>query len=1021
MDSRALLLSRIREVHRRWKTRLLVRGIAATTVALTLLAVLGVWGVDLLGFRPGAIFAARLVSASAAIFGAIRWILIPLLKRVPDVQIARYVEEHFPRLQDRLVTAVEFQGRPQISPGMLDLVVRDALDKTNRINLGVFSDWRRVIAYGSLGAGSVFLLFLLLQWGPAFFSYGFVRIYAPWTSASEGTALRIEVVPGDADVALGADQLVRARLIGFDARDVRLFQREERAAGWGAHAMEPVPRGSGFAYLLVDVRKTSEYYIEAAGVQSPQFTLTVSELAGVERIDVTYEFPAYSGMAPQTAENEGDISALSGTRIGLKIHASAPPALARLRFNDGTRVELSRVADREFTGSFQLKTSGSYVVEFQEKGGAVHAGSREFEVEALVDAPPTVAISKPMRDVRATNVEEVFSELKAEDDLGVARVELHYSVSGGPEKTVTLHQAKPLLPAVTAAHTFFLEEFGLQPGDVVSYYGRAADGNNVTGPGVSTSDIYFIEIRPFEQKYSQNQAGGSPGGGAGGEGQEALSRQQKEIISATFKVIRDRAQMAPKEYSDGLKALALVQGRLQAQAQSVVDRMNRRGAAQAEVRFADIVTDLKNAIGEMDKAAVLLGGEKPADALPAEQKSLQWLMRAESLFLEVQISFANQGGGAGGSRANAEDLADLFELELNKLKSQYETVQRGEQQARDQKLDEALERLKELARRQQQENERNRMSRQRAGSSSGGSGSQNQRQILDEAESLRRQLQRLSRERSSPDLSRAAAQLEQAIQEMRESLQGASTRSSAQGIRALQQMEDARRALSKLQDAGLSQQLDQVAAESARLVEEQKKIQDGVESLSQQKQKGADPQSSQKQEDLAARKSILADRVHNLGAQVEELSRQSRKSQRDTSVRLNEAASGIRDKRLPERIVSGNQLLQGGYYDILKGREEYVRSALEDLNRQLESAREAVGQSRDAKLGESMDRTRRLAEGLESLQRRVGERQQGEPRRSEQASGERDSRTVEQQPGGQQAGRQQGGSQGTQGQRQTGP
>ena len=64
------------------------------------------------------------------------------------------------------------------------------------------------------------------------------------------------------------------------------------------------------------------------------------------------------------------------------------------------------------------------------------------------------------------------------------------------------------------------------------------------------------------------------------------------------------------------------------------------------------------------------------------------------------------GGGGGGGGASAEELADLFELELDKLQNQYETVQRGEQQQADEQVDELMERLKELARRQQQELER---------------------------------------------------------------------------------------------------------------------------------------------------------------------------------------------------------------------------------------------------------------------------------------------------------------------------
>ena len=36
----------------------------------------------------------------------------------------------------------------------------------------------------------------------------------------------------------------------------------------------------------------------------------------------------------------------------------------------------------------------------------------------------------------------------------------------------------------------------------------------------------------------------------------------------------------------------------------------------------------------------------------------------------------------GGNRTDAKDLADIFELQKDKLRNQYETVQRGQQQNR---------------------------------------------------------------------------------------------------------------------------------------------------------------------------------------------------------------------------------------------------------------------------------------------------------------------------------------------------
>ena len=969
------LLGRTRLVRRRWRLQKLAQGAALLSASAVALLLLGLWGADLFGFSGGAVWAARIIAAGSATYAAVRFIWLPSRRRISDVQCAQYVEERFPQLQDRLVSAVEFGTSAGDGLGMVDLLIRDTLEKSSRLDFSIFVDRRMLAIYGAVAAVPVLFLGALLLWGPSFFRYGFQRLYVPWTQSQDAAAVSIRVSPGDKEIARGSDQQIEASLVGFDSQEVRVLVQPEGWSAWQPAVMEPRPQGSSFQHLLVDVQQSVHYYVMAGGVRSNTHALRVIDHPAVRRIDLTYTFPSYTGMQPQTLENEGDISALKGTRVDLKISLTSPAESGRLVFADGSLVQLARSAEKTFSGSLTLKESGSYVVQLGLSGTGTAAGSREYLIEVLEDAPPRVTITKPLRDVRATSVEEVFAELKAEDDIGLGRVDVRYSVNGEPEKTVALYGGRPRLSSVTGTHTFFLEELGLQPGDVVSYYGMAADNNSLTGSGTSTSDMYFIQVRPFEQRYMQSQQ--SPGSGESGEGQESLSRQQKDIIAATFRLIRDGASLDPKEYSDSLNSLALVQSRLQVQTQNVVDRMQRRGAASVDESFSRLSENLRNAVVSMGKAAAELGARKPKGALPEEQKALQQLMRAESIFKDIQVSFGGQRGQ--GSSAGAEDLADLFELELNKLKNQYETIQRGEQRVRDQQLDEATQRLKELARRQQQLNERTLQLGQRGSGEPGQSGAgRSQQQLLDEAARLQRQLQKLSRERSSPEFERANNRLRQAIEEMKRSLdrahRGEGKEAAAEGLRAVQRLEDAGRSLARAQDAGLRAGIDKSLDEARRLQEDQKRIADSVEQLSRRGQQAGPAETQSQREEISGRKAAMADSLRNLADQLEDLARQARGSQNETGARLGDAAGVIRDRRLPERILSTSQLLQNGLSDFARGREDYVRAGLEELQKQIGAAKDSLGQSKESRLEEAFNRTRQLAEGLEAMQRRLADR-----------------------------------------------
>lgn len=994
MNSYESLLAKISLVRRRWRLQVMARGISLFLVCAVTLLVLGIWGADLFGFRPPAVWAMRLLTGSALVFVAWYFLYVPLRARLTDVRIARFVEESSPELQDRLVAAVEYGKTEGSSSSIIGLLIRDALDKTSHVDFSMFLNRRRLASFLVIGCSSLLVLLALLNWGPSFFSYGFGRLYVPWTEASRIAPMLIEIYPADIEIARGSDQQVEARLIGFDSPDVRLYVRPESSEMWDSSQMEADPRGSGFSYLLVDLKSSLRYYVGARGVRSRTGSIKVIDLPRVEKIDLTYNFPPYTGMAPQVVEDEGDISALKGTKVDLRIHLSRPAESARLLFDDKSTLDLTRAGAQDFTGTIPLRRSGSYVVQVSDNRRRNRPGSPEYRIEAIEDEPPKVTVLRPMRDVRATSVEEVFSEIKGEDDIGMGTLELFYSVNGGEEKRVNLHRGKTGQTSISGSHTFFLEEFGLEPGDLISYYAKASDNNNVTGPGVANSDIYFIQVRPFEQNYTQEQ-GGMPGGGQNEENQEALSRQQKEIIAATFRLIREQKRMPEKEFLDGLKALALVQSRLQGQAQGLVDRLQRRGAGQVDDTFRKLSEYLEGAVVEMGAAAATLGARKPEEAMPSEQKALQQLMRAESLFRDIQVSFSSQNQGGSGSQANAEDLADLFELELNKLKNQYETVQRGEQRERDQKVDEALERLKELARRQQQLNERNRMMAQQGtpSSSGGGGGTQNQQQLLQEAEELQRQLQRLSRQRSSRQLNEAGNRLEKAIEEMKRALKGSQkgnhNEAGAQGTRALQQIEDAARRLERGRETDFRQELDRVAEESGRILEEQGRIEEGIERLARERgQSGSEAAGRELREELMERKSLLADRLRNLENQARDLSRQAGNSRKETGGELGGAADAIRDKRLPERIQGGNAQIRSGDYERQKADENTIREGLEEVNRRLQSAQGSLAQGKEGKLEDAANRARQLAEGLESMQQRMnrGNARQGQEQNTERGS-----------------------------------
>jgi hypothetical protein len=88
-----------------------------------------------------------------------------------------------------------------------------------------------------------------------------------------------------------------------------------------------------------------------------------------------------------------------------------------------------------------------------------------------------------------------------------------------------------------------LEKLGVDVDQVVSYFVWADDYGPDGQVRRTFSDIFFAEVRPFEEIYRRDQSGMAGNANQGGQGNEAgqLAQLQKEIVIATWKLQQQAA------------------------------------------------------------------------------------------------------------------------------------------------------------------------------------------------------------------------------------------------------------------------------------------------------------------------------------------------------------------------------------------------------------------------------------------------------------------------------------------------
>lgn len=1016
---REQLLRIVRDVRARWRWKIVLRSLTVLVGAGVVTLLAAAYGLEQFRFSPPAIVTFRTVTYLALVTLGWLFFVRPLARRVTDQQVAMYLEEHEPALEAVLLSAVDV-GSPEHplerlgeSAALLRRLVESAIEKCQQIDFGRDVERqslrRSAQVLGAIGLAAT-VVYLV---GPAYLRHGALALLLPVRSVEAASPYRIEVIPGHTTVARGADVAVAARLVGFTSTEVDLYTRTSAGAAFERAPMIPAAEGTGFESVLFSLRQSTEYFVQSAGVRSSVFTIDVADLPYVERLELEYVFPAYTGLSPQKVEDGGDIAVLRGTTVHARVHSTLRTQGGRLVRDDRSETALTVEPGGTLTGSFEVTKNGFYRVELQSPAGTLVSASPQYTIDVLVDQPPTVSFAKPGRDLKPTSIEEVLVEARADDDFGVRQLDLVFSVNGGQERSRRLVApgSRPL-KAVTAAHTFFLEEMNLQPGDVVSYYARATDNDTVQGAKSVTSDMYFLQIRPFRKDYraAESQAGGQGAGAGAGNDPSALSEQQRRIVSGTFNVVRDRERVAAEKFRENVVFLTLAEGQLRERVETLAGQINAR-VGQADETMTKIAGWLGDAAAAMREAEGRLQKRDPKNALPPEQQALASLQRAEEAYRDVRVRLSEQMGGGGGQQSSAaEELADLFQLEMDKLRNQYETFQRGEQQAADNQVDEMLERLKELARRQEQEAERQ---RQLASNRQGGGGAAGarQRQLADETEEAARRLERLSREENRPDLAEAARRMREAADAMRRAAASGDQSAFAEASAAADRLKQARDRLEQQRSDRMARDIQDALERVERLAEEQKDVEGDVRSLGQA---GANRRDQTRQ--LLERKDAQAGEVADIERQLDRTASDFRRERPEAARRTEAAADSIRDNKLKEKIRYSKGLVQGAAPEAAANFEEQIGSDIAALEERLREAAEAVGTGeRDAR-AEALDRARDLVRGMESLDRRMRDRSEargqrpeaGGQRPGEQTGGQQGQQGQQGQPGGQEGGR--GGS-----------
>ncbi|HEX5177161.1 MAG TPA: hypothetical protein VFV83_09045, partial [Chthoniobacteraceae bacterium] len=469
-----------------------------------------------------------------------------------------------------------------------------------------------------------------------------------------------------------------------------------------------------------------------------------------------------------------------------------------------------------------------------------------------------------------------------------------------------------------------------------------------------------------DQEAANQQQQQQQGGGRGGQAQK-LAELQKQIISATWNLKRaeDSAAQSPTE---------------KYKKDHPVIRDSQSEALKKATELGEGVEDLKsrglidNITGQMQAALDRLNAAEKApaalpDAVAAEQLAYNALLKLAAH--EYRVTRQQRGSASGGGQQANQQQLD--QLELKEEKQRYETKREAQPMQNEQQAEQLaiLNRLKELAQRQQDINEKLKELQTAL----------QEAKTEHEKEELARQLKRLREEEQQllADLDEARQKMDQSSQQSQfaderrkldqtrgeaqkaaEAMeQRAASQALASGTRAARNLQEMRDDFRKKTTGRFNEEMRQMRSDARQLAEQQSEIGEKLkgEPAAPQRRRTLDPSPKN---DVAEKLEKQQADLKQLTEAMKRISEQAEAAEPLLSKELYDTLRKTTQDGTDRTLEMTQQLAQRGYSTEAQKFEEKARQEIDAIKTGVERAAESV-------LGNEADALRRARAELDTL------------------------------------------------------
>lgn len=610
-------------------------------------------------------------------------VLIPLIKSLfifskPDYRsTSKKIGLAFSEIKDELQNGIEILASSL--SGYSTELIEAAFERIYKMSSSIdfnksvdFSNTKKRLGFAAAGVLLVFIFIIIIP-GLSSSAYRIINYSKDFTPPQK---FYFQLLPGNKEVTKGEDVTIIVSVSGDAPEKISLMQKSAEQTEFEESLLSADESGK-FVYKASEVKNSFEYFATAEGIISDLYKISVINRPIITQLNITINPPAYSRL-PQTIQRDnGNISALLGSKILINTTSSRELSNASIVFGDSLSKKMT-VDGNSARTEFTLNNSSTYSINIIDYQNIANINPITYSIQKLEDRPPSIILITPRESVKLGSDGKISTITKISDDYGFGSLQLNYRLTASKYRTA--EQEFITIPITIKKesieeevyYVWDLAPLFLAEGEAISFYMEVFDNDIVSGPKSARTPTLSILVPSLDDLYQtaeniQQEASNDLSETL--KEAEELSRELKNIsddLKQNSKDIswqeKERIEKASKKFNELMEKTD--------DASRKLDEM-RRDLMQNNLLSEETLQKYNELQDLLDQ----LNSEELREAFKRMQESLQKMLRDN-----VQISLEEL-------KANEEYFKKSLERTLNLLKR----VQI------EQKLDELIKRSEDIS------------------------------------------------------------------------------------------------------------------------------------------------------------------------------------------------------------------------------------------------------------------------------------------------------------------------------------